>query len=149
MPNILGLGLPAFQPLALFSALLILKMGAVAFITANTRRKSGIVVNPEDTKVNPGTHPEAQEAPATLRAKRAHQNDVENIPGFLFLSLLYTLEGGSSTGGWVYFGFYFAMRTLHTLFYFNEAQPWRTIAFALGQLTQLGLIVQVLMKAFH
>jgi hypothetical protein len=30
--------LPAFQPLVLFAVLLILKMGAVAFVTSNERR---------------------------------------------------------------------------------------------------------------
>ena len=36
--------------------LLLLKMSLVGGMTANTRRKSGVVVNPEDTKVNPGSH---------------------------------------------------------------------------------------------
>jgi hypothetical protein len=43
--------LPAFKPLALFSVLLIIKMGAVAFATANARRKSKVVLNPEDVGV--------------------------------------------------------------------------------------------------
>jgi glutathione S-transferase len=140
--------LPAFQPLVLFSVLLALKMGAVAFATARARARSLVVVNPEDVPVNKGSHPEAEDAPATLRAKRAHQNDVENIPVFLVLALLFTLTGCSATAGWAYFGVYFAARTLHTIFYLGAIQPWRTAAFALGQLTQLGILVQLLMKAF-
>lgn len=143
------LELPAFKPLALFSVLLVLKMGAVAFATANARRKSHVVLNPEDVGVNPGSHSEAQEAPETLRAKRAHMNDVENIPGFLALAILFTLAGGSSLGGWVYFSVYFAVRTLHTIFYLNQVQPWRTAMFGIGQLAQLGLMVQILMKVFR
>lgn len=140
--------LPAFQPLVLFSCLLVLKMGAVAFATANRRRLSKVVLNPEDARLNPGSHAEAQEAPEVLRAKRAHMNDVENIPGFLALATLFTLAGGSATAGWAYFGVYFAARTLHTLFYLNAKQPGRTAMFALGQLTQLGLIVNLLMQVF-
>jgi uncharacterized MAPEG superfamily protein len=140
--------LPAFTPLVIVVVLLVLKMGAVAFVTANVRRKSGIVVNPEDTGVNPGTHAEEQDAPATLRAKRAHLNDVENIPAFMILALLYTLAGASATAGWIYFGTYFAARTLHTIFYLNAMQPWRTIAFTIGQITQLGIIVVLMMKVF-
>jgi uncharacterized MAPEG superfamily protein len=140
--------LPAFQPLALFSVLLVLKMGAVAFVTANTRRKSGVVVNPEDTKLNPGTRAEPQEAPQTLRAKRAHMNDVENIPGFLVLATLFTLTGASGAAGWAWFGAYFAARTLHTICYLNGLQPWRTAMFFVGQLVQLALMVQLLMAAF-
>ena len=142
------LDLPAFQPLVLFSVLLVLKMGAVAVVTANTRRKSLVVVNPEDAKLNPGTHAEAQDAPQTLRVKRAHLNDVENIPGFMVLATLFTLAGGSSTAGWAYFGTYFAARTLHTICYLNALQPWRTGMFFVGQIVQLALMVQLLMSAF-
>jgi uncharacterized MAPEG superfamily protein len=138
--------LPAFQPLVLFSVLLVLKMGAVAFATSLARRKAQVVLNPEDTKVNPGSHAASEEAPHTLRAKRAHLNDVENIPGFLVLALLFTLTGCSATAGWAYFGVYFGARTLHTICYLNAVQPWRTGAFFVGQLTQLGIMVQLLMK---
>jgi uncharacterized MAPEG superfamily protein len=137
------LELPAFAPLVIFTALLALKMGAVAFATANARRKAKVVVNPEDVGVNPGSHAADEEAPATLRAKRAHLNDVENIPVFLVLALLFTLTGASATAGWIYFGFYFAVRTLHTIFYLRAMQPWRTAMFALGQLAMLGIIVQL------
>jgi uncharacterized MAPEG superfamily protein len=143
-----ALGLPAFQPLALFSVLLVLKMGAVAFVTANTRRRSLVVVNPEDVSLNPGTHAEAQDAPATLRVQRAHRNDLENIPGFLILATLFTLAGGSAASGWAYFGSYFAARTLHTVFYLNGVQPWRTAMFVAGQLVQLVLMVQLLLTVF-
>ena len=141
-----GIGdLPAFRPLVLFSVLLVLKMGAVAFATANARRLAKVVLNPEDTKVNPGSHGASAEAPGVLRAKRAHLNDVENIPGFLALALLFTLAGCSATAGWLYFGVYFGARTLHTIFYLNAVQPWRTAAFFVGQLAQLGMMVQLLM----
>ena len=139
---------PAFPALALFSVLLTLKMGAIGVATANARRKAQVVVNPEDTKVNPGSRAASEEAPATLRTKRAHLNDVENIPAFLVLALLFTLAGGSAGAGWAYFGLYFVARTLHTIFYLNAAQPWRTAALFAGQLVQLGMMVQLLMKAF-
>jgi len=139
------LQLPAWPPLVLFSVLLVLKMGAVAFVTANARRKSTVVVNPEDVMVNPGTHVEGAEAASTMRAKRAHVNDAENIPAFLVLALLFTLAGASAAAGWAYFGIYFVARTLHTIFYLNAVQPWRTAAFAVGQLTQLGIIVQLVL----
>jgi glutathione S-transferase len=141
-------GLPAFQALVTFSVLLALKMGAVAFLTAKARFDSKVVLNPEDAPVNPGSHAEPEEAPATLRAKRAHLNDVENIPVFLVLALLFTLTGCSATAGWIYFGTYFAARTLHTIFYLGAVQPWRTAAFAIGQLIQLGIMVQLVMRAF-
>ncbi len=139
--------LPAFQPLVLFSALLGLKMAATAFMTAAARARSKIVVNPEDVGVNPGSRADPVEAPGTLRAKRAHLNDTENIPVFLVLALIFTLSGCSAVAGWSYFGVYFVARTLHTTFYLNAVQPWRTAAFAVGQLAQLGIIVQLLIEA--
>ncbi len=139
--------LPAFRPFVLFSVLLILKMAAVGVATALSRRKAGVVLNPEDAGVVPGSHVANEEAPATLRAKRAHLNDLENIPGFLFLALLFTLTGCSALAGWAYFGVYFVARTLHTFFYLNAIQPWRTVVFFVGQLTLLGVMVQLLMKA--
>ena len=48
--------------------------------------------------------------------------------------------------GWWYFGVYFGARMLHTVFYLRAVQPWRTAAFAIGQLTQLGMMVQLLMR---
>lgn len=141
--------LPAYKPLILFSSLLVLKMGALAVATANRRRLAKVVINAEDVGVNPGSHAEPQEAPETLRAKRAHLNDLENIPAFLVVSLLFTLSGGSERGGWAYFGTFFAARLLHSVFYLNSVQPWRTAAFFLGLLAQLGLIVQLLMTAFR
>jgi uncharacterized MAPEG superfamily protein len=107
-----------------------------------------VVVNPEDTRLNPGTRAEAQEAPETLRVKRVHTNDVENIPGFLVLATLFTLAGGSAAAGWIWFGAYFAARTLHTICYLNALQPWRTAAFFAGQLVQLALMVQLLAAVF-
>jgi uncharacterized MAPEG superfamily protein len=141
--------LPAYKPLILFSTLLVLKMFAVAVITANRRRLSGVVANPEDVGVNPGSHAEPQDAPDTLRAKKAHINDLENIPGFMILALLYTLAGGTTTGGWAYFGIYFAARLIHTVCYLNAVQPWRSAAFFLGQFAMFGLVVQLLLGAFR
>lgn len=140
--------LPAAQPLLLFASLLVLKMFAVGFLTALWRSKAGIVVNPEDTGVNPGSHVEAADAPNVQRAKRAHQNDLENIPGFLVLATLFTLVGATKNAGWIYFGTYFGARMLHSIFYLAQAQPWRTISFVIAQLTMVGVVVQLLMKAF-
>ncbi len=90
--------LPAFQPLVVISVLLAFKMAAVAFVTAKARFDSKVVLNPEDAPVNPGAQARSEEADSTLRVKRAHLNDVENIPVFMFLALLFTLTGCSATG---------------------------------------------------
>ena len=90
---------------------------------------------------NPAHQSLHDEAAATLRAKRAHLNDVENIPVFLMLALLFTLTGCSATAGWAYFGVYFVARTLHTIFYVKAVQPWRTASFVLEPLRRLTFVV--------
>ena len=142
------LSLPAAQPLALVSVLLIIKMFGLAAGTALKRASAKIVVNLEDVKVNPGSHAEAQDAETTLRFKRAHLNDLENIPSFLVLATIFTLAGGSATAGWAYFGVYFAARVLHSFFYLSAMQPFRTASYGIGQFTMMGLCVQILMLAF-
>jgi len=64
----------------------------------------------------------------------------------MILALLLTLTGCSAMVGWAYFGVYFIARMLHTIFYLRAVQPWRTAAFAIGQLTQLSIMVQLLMR---
>jgi len=140
--------LPAYRPLVVFSVLLVLKMIALVFVTGYQRLRSKVVLNPEDVGVVPWAHVEPQEAPGTLRAKRAHLNDLENIPVFLILALLFTLSGGSTLGGWAYFGTYFVARVFHSVCYLRAMQPWRTVAFGVGQLAQLGVIVQLVKMAF-
>jgi uncharacterized MAPEG superfamily protein len=135
---------PAFRPLVLFSVLWVVNTGAAGFATANARRKAKGVLNPEDTTVDPGSRAASEEAPDTLRAKRAQQNDVENLPAFLVLALLLTLTGGSATAGCAYFGVHFAGRTQHTIFYLNAVQ--RTAALFAGQIVQIAMIVQLPMR---
>lgn len=139
---------PAMQPLLACAAALALKMVSTAFMTANARRKAGVIVNAEDAKVTPGAHVEATDAPSVLRYKRAHLNDLENIPMFLILATLFVMAGASKNAGWAYCGTFTAARYLHTITYLKELQPWRTIAFGIGQLCVAGLVVQLLMKAF-
>ena len=62
---------PAFEALVVFSVLLALKMGAVAFVTAKARFDSKVVLNPEDAPVNPGYLPRAKKRPARC-AQNAH-----------------------------------------------------------------------------
>jgi uncharacterized MAPEG superfamily protein len=86
-----------------------------------------------------------QDTPLVQRASGCWRNDLENIPSFLFLALVYALMGGDSQiMGWM-MGFYCATRTLHTLFYIKLIQPHRMIAFQAGMVCHVALVAQVVL----
>jgi len=101
------------------------------------RNLRGGHLNPEDYRFRgrtPGPPDELVE-----RVRRAHQNDVENIPVFLAVGLLFALSGGSPTVAWWVFVVFTASRLLHTVFYLAALQPWRSAIFAVGSVA-LGVM---------
>ena len=76
-------------------------------------------------------------------AAKAWLNDLENIPMFLILALVYAIAGLSSTAFIVYCAVFTVARILHTIFYLSAAQPWRTIAYTVGALTSFALIIHL------
>ncbi len=136
---------PAVQTYALCTAILALKMILSAFWTSTCRLRHRGFVNPEDAEAFArGTAVPEQEHPAVARALRIQRNDVENIPAFFAVGLVYVLLGASSFGATVYLGTYTAARVLHTIVYMAGLQPWRAICYGVGVLCMLGMIAQIL-----
>jgi uncharacterized MAPEG superfamily protein len=88
------------------------------------------------------------EAPEVARIKRLHLNDLENIPIFLVLGLLFVIMGGSQEGAQAYFYTFVIARILHTVVYLAGLQPWRTLTWAVQVLVMIGLAVQILLHSF-
>jgi uncharacterized MAPEG superfamily protein len=126
---------------------LVLNMAGIANFTAIVRLRAKRVVNPEDAKALKGEVAD-EEHPSVLRVQRAHRNAVENIPLFFVVGLLYALSGPSPTGAISYFAVYAGSRVLHSIFYIKGLQPFRTIAFVIGQLALLGMMVHVVRVLF-
>jgi uncharacterized MAPEG superfamily protein len=82
------------------------------------------------------------------RAGRCWQNDLENIPLYLFVSLAYVLAGGPELWAYVLFGAYTAARVAHTACYLLALQPWRLISYATGHAAQLAIIGFVVFHVF-
>ena len=82
------------------------------------------------------------------RAGRCWQNDLENIPLYLFVSLAYVLAGGPELWAYVLFGAYTAARVAHTACYLLALQPWRLICYATGHAAQLAIIGFVVFRVF-
>ncbi len=136
---------PAFQLYALCSAVLVVILYALGFITAKTRAESLKLINPEDVGVNPkGAVVVEVESAAVQRVKRAHQNALENAVPFFVIGLLYTQTNPSMMWLRIFFFTFLAVRTAHAAFYLTAKQPFRTLSFGIGAVINLAMAVQVI-----
>ncbi len=99
---------------------------------------------PEDARLA-GSTPLQEELPQVQRAARAWQNDLENIPVFFALGLVYMLVDAPSSVAPALFLIFTASRILHTVFYLAALQPWRTIAYAVGITCLLWMSISILL----
>lgn len=134
--------MPLMRLYALTAIVLALKMSAISIVQGRARTVAKVFVNPEDAKMFAGTAA-AEEAAAVQRASRAWMNDLENIPMFLILALVYAIAGLSSGAFVIYCVVFTVARILHTIFYLNAMQPLRTIAYTVGALASFALIVHL------
>ena len=134
---------PAFQAYALASAILALQLFILAFWTGTVRARTKQFVNPEDAILNKGQNV-ADEHPDVRRAKAAHANALENAVPFFIVGALYLATGGSKLGTQAYCFTFLAARLLHALFYLAGVQPFRTMSFAIGALSVIGMAVHVI-----
>jgi uncharacterized MAPEG superfamily protein len=139
----------AFQTYALCSAILAIKMAVSGAYTGTLRSRVQGYLNPEDVATfgKRGTATRSEEPPEVARALRIQRNDVENIPAFFALGLLYVLTGASALGAAVYCWGFTLARIGHTVAYARELQPARTIFFGIGLLANLGMAVTVIWRS--
>ena len=136
----------AFRAYAIACSILVLKMAAAGILTAATRSRVKQFLNPEDARVLGGAGV-MQEHPDVMRMLRMHRNDLENILPFFTVGLIFVLMGASAFGAQVYFYTFTAARIVHTITYVAKMQPWRTVAFVVGTLCMVGMVVQILIAA--
>ena len=137
---------PQFKVYAICSAILSLQMLVLGGLTARTRALHKGYMNPEDGKVSFGDAKlvEGAEHPDVARIQRAHRNLLESLPMFFALGLIHLLAGASALGGEICFGVFTGARVLHSIVYIKALQPWRTMMFAIGALSLVALIVQII-----
>ena len=138
---------PAIKAYAITPVLLFFKMFCNSAVQGYHRIGKRSFAIPEDARFFGGNEPLAQDLPQVQRASAVWRNDLENIPIFLFLALVYVMIGGSPWAAPYYFGTFVIARFAHMFFYLNAMQPWRFLAFLVGQLASLGLAVQILRNA--
>ena len=134
--------MPLLRLYALTAIVLTLKMAAIGIVQGRARTGAKKFANPEDAKMF-GAELVAQEIPAVQRAANAWRNDLENIPIFLILALVYVMAGLSAGMFVIYCAVFVVARILHTICYINAVQPWRTITFSVGALAMFAMIIHL------
>jgi len=131
---------PVLRAFMVASAVLALKMVAMAFATAYYRITKSVFANPEDAppKVAVKSDPDVE------RVRRAHQNDLENIPLFLALGLMFVLTEPSMLAARLCFYGFAAARVVHSVAYLRALQPYRALAFLYGQAVNIYMAFSVL-----
>eukprot|EP01096_Ripella_sp_DP13-Kostka_P005923 TRINITY_DN206_c0_g1_i1.p1 TRINITY_DN206_c0_g1~~TRINITY_DN206_c0_g1_i1.p1 ORF type:complete len:146 (+),score=73.34 TRINITY_DN206_c0_g1_i1:67-504(+) len=145
MANLLVLQNPVFRAFAISTSALVLKVLAMGPLTARHRFKNNTFANPEDAKTTKGVV--AVNADVE-RVRRAHLNDLENIPIFLAIAFVYVLIDPSPTTATYLFYTFVGARFIHTVSYLNELQPWRALAYFAGVISTVVMAIQILLKAF-
>jgi uncharacterized MAPEG superfamily protein len=134
---------PQFVVYVICSVILSMQMLILAGMTAARRSKVKNYLNPEDVKVafKGATLVEGAEHPDVARIQRAHRNLNESLPMFFALGLAAVLAGASPMGVKICLGVFTGARVLHSIVYLNGVQPWRTIMYAIGSFSLVGLMV--------
>ena len=148
LPNFttqLLLSFPGFRLYALCMIVLVLKMFAVGFYTGVARTKAKVNTNPEDAKTF-GTQLVDADPPEVVRVLKAHRNDLENIPAFLFVALVAVLLNAHPMGLRICLVLFTSVRVVYTIAYLRAMQPWRTLLYGLGLLSTLALMVMIVLR---
>ena len=135
---------PAFSAYVVSAVVLCLTMLGLWFYSGVVRGGTRTVMNPEDaTTVAKGAAMVTADPPAVARVLRAHQNAMANVVPFLILGLLDVLLGASRTAALLVFGTFTGARLVHAVTYVRGMQPWRSIAFIVGSLAMVALVVDL------
>nr|WDQ36056.1 microsomal glutathione S-transferase 1 [Grapholitha molesta] len=136
---------PVVQSYIFYSAILALKLIALSTMTGMKRMTRKVFANPEDAAALKGkvnlNDPEIE------RVRRAHLNDLENIPAFWLLGALYVTTAPAAAWATLLFRVYTAGRFIHTFVYavVPLPQPARGIAFGIPYFIKWYMGVQVLL----
>nr|ARM39011.1 microsomal glutathione S-transferase 1 [Cydia pomonella] len=136
---------PAVQSYIVYSAILALKLIALSSLTGMKRITKKVFANPEDAAALKGkvnlNDPEIE------RARRAHLNDLENIPAFWLLGALYVTTGPVAAWATLLFRVYTVSRFIHTFVYavVPMPQPARGIAFGIPYFIKWYMGIQVIL----
>ncbi|XP_025192549.1 microsomal glutathione S-transferase 1-like [Melanaphis sacchari] len=136
---------PVFECYAFYSSILILKMIMMSFLTVLQRFRKKIFISPEDTSISKRGGEVKYDDPDIERVRRAHLNDLENIPIFLITGLLLVACKPPEMIANNMFRIYTFVRIMHTIVYvFTLPQPTRAILFIAGVIINIIMIIYII-----
>lgn len=134
----------AFTVYAAAASFVALHMMALDGYAGLVRGKTKTAVNEEDARtVSRGAQLVEADPPAVARVMRAHRNLVASALPFLIVGLIWVLLGTTQSWALGVFGVFVGARILHSVAYLGHLQPWRTLAFVVGQGATIVMLVQI------
>lgn len=128
---VLSLQDPLVQSYIVYSAILAVKLLFVGILTGMKRASRKVYANPEDAVRSGGKV--TLNDPEVERVRRAHLNDLENIPAFWILGALYLTTNPAAAWATLLFRVFTLGRILHTIVYaiVPLPQPARALSFSI------------------
>ncbi|XP_072757122.1 microsomal glutathione S-transferase 1 [Anoplolepis gracilipes] len=121
------------QIFGFWGSILVLKLLAMAPLTARQRFAKKVFSNEEDLKFADGKGKVAHNDPDVERVRRAHQNDLENILPWFIITYLWLGTGPAPWLAKILIRTFVFTRITHTISYiFLAQQPIRALAFFVG-----------------
>jgi glutathione S-transferase len=150
MPSTLTMENPVFAAYAVSAALMVLKLMGQGWMTVvlMTKTEAGLV-SPEDlrrTPFNKEPRPEQLEPhPDVERSRRMHRNDLESIPAFLAIGLLFVTARPPLWVAVLLFSLFVLARFAHTVAYATaQNHEVRATFFLVGSVVVILMAVWVL-----
>lgn len=139
-----ALPLPQLQIWAITTCFLFAKMFSNTLLQGYGTYKSKRFYFKEDAELfGKGIAPNREETEFSVRASACWENDQENIPIFLFLSLAFALVGASAQWLLAFAIVFCVSRVLQAAALMTARQPLRNLAYQAGILCCAGLIVGI------
>jgi glutathione S-transferase len=141
---------PVFAAYLIAAAIMVLKLMAQGWVTVFRMIGSdGGLLNPEDLQPGPANRnprPEQLEANELVeRSRRIQRNDLENIPAFLAIGLLFVAVGPPLLLARTLFIAFVAARLAHTLAYTTrQRHEVRALFYAIGSVVVIVMALYVL-----
>ncbi|XP_008468130.1 prostaglandin E synthase-like [Diaphorina citri] len=141
--SIMDLSNPVFRAYLFYMSILIVKVLFSSLLTARQRFRKRVFISPEDTVLARGAKC-IKDDPDVERTRRAHANDLENIPFFFTAAFAYMC---TSPGPWLaqtLFLVYAVSRIVYTVVYAVVVmpQPTRAIVWSVGYIINIYMAVQ-------
>jgi uncharacterized MAPEG superfamily protein len=137
---------PRLKVYAICLVILFFKMTAIALYQSSHRIRKNAYTNPEDAKAFGKGAALPGELAEVDKASKAYRNDLENIPIFLFLALIYVMLDCWEQGAVIYFWTFTVARVFHTVCYIRGIQPWRTMSYTVGAVMSAAVALHILAK---